>query len=62
MADLKYRPVRHKHAEFLAQAKQRPGFAGAYDALAPEYAQASQKLMLRCCALCRSNARDQSRR
>jgi hypothetical protein len=44
MADLKCQPVRHKHAAFLAKAKQRPGFAEAYDALAPEYAQASQML------------------
>ena len=47
MSDLKYRPVHHKHAEFLAQAKQRPGFAEAYDALAPECAQASQMLKAR---------------
>jgi probable addiction module antidote protein len=42
MADLKYKPVRHDHAEFLAKAKQRPGFSEAYDALEPEYALASR--------------------
>jgi len=44
MADLKYQAMRHKHAEFLAQAKQRTGFAEAYDALAREYARASRRL------------------
>ena len=33
MAYLKYKPVRHNHAEFLAKAKQRPGFAEAYESL-----------------------------
>ena len=36
MADLKYEPVRHKHDEFLAKAKQRKGFAAANDSLEPE--------------------------
>lgn len=47
MADLKYKPVRHKHAEFLAKAKQRPGFAEAYDVLELEYALANQMLKAR---------------
>lgn len=48
MADLKYKPVPHHHAEFLAKAKQRPGFAEAYESLELEYALASQ--MLKACA------------
>jgi DNA-binding XRE family transcriptional regulator len=47
MADLKYKPVRHNHAEFLAQAKQRPGFAEAYESLELEYALTSQMLKAR---------------
>lgn len=37
MAELKHKPVRHDHAEFLAQARERPGFQAAYEALALEY-------------------------
>jgi hypothetical protein len=33
MADLKYKPVPHNHAEFLAAARQRLGFKDAYDSL-----------------------------
>jgi DNA-binding XRE family transcriptional regulator len=47
MADLKYKPVGHNHAEFLAKAKQRPGFAEAYDSLELEYALADQMLKAR---------------
>lgn len=47
MADLKYKPVRHKHAEFLAKAKERPGFSEAYDALELEYTLANQMLKAR---------------
>lgn len=47
MADLTYNPVRHDHAEFLAAAKQRPGFTEAYESLALEYALASQMLEAR---------------
>lgn len=47
MADLKYEPVPHDHAEFLAKAKQRRGFAEAYDSLELEYALASQMLKAR---------------
>jgi len=44
MADLKYKPVPHNHAEFLAAARQRPGFIDAYDNLELEYTVASQML------------------
>ena len=47
MADLKYQPVRHNHAEFLATARQRPGFSDAYDSLELEYTIASQMLKAR---------------
>ena len=47
MADLKHQPVRHDHAAFLARARQRNGFADAYDALALEYALADQMLRAR---------------
>lgn len=47
MADLTYKPVRHDHADFIAKAKQRDGFAEAYDELELEYALASQMLTAR---------------
>lgn len=47
MADLKFKPVRHSHKEFLAKAAGRKGFAEAYDALAVEYQVASQMLKAR---------------
>ena len=47
MADVKYKPVRHDHARFLAKARQRPGFSEAYEALALEYALADQMLKAR---------------
>lgn len=47
MADLKYTPTRHDHAAFLAKAKERAGFAEAYESLALEYALASQMLQAR---------------
>lgn len=47
MADLKYEPVRHKHDEFLSKAKQRKGFAAAYDSLELEYQLAGQMLKAR---------------
>jgi DNA-binding XRE family transcriptional regulator len=47
MADLKYKPVRHDHAAFLVKAKQRPGFAEAYESLELEYALANQMLKAR---------------
>lgn len=42
MAELKHQPVRHNHAELLARAKQRSGFAEVYEELALVYAQAHQ--------------------
>jgi DNA-binding XRE family transcriptional regulator len=47
MADMKYQPVRHNHADFLATARQRPGFNDAYDSLELEYTVASQMLKAR---------------
>lgn len=47
MADLKFKPVVHDHAAFLAKAKKRSGFNEAYDALDLEYALASQMLKAR---------------
>lgn len=47
MADLAYKPVRHNHAEFIAKAKQREGFAEAYDGLELEYSLANQMLKAR---------------
>jgi DNA-binding XRE family transcriptional regulator len=47
MADLKYQPVVHKHADFLAQARQRPGFNEAYESLELEYAVVSQMIKAR---------------
>ena len=44
MADLKYNPVPHNHAEFLAPARTRQGFAEKYDSLELEYALAGQML------------------
>jgi len=43
----KYKPGRHDHAAFLAKAKQRPGFAGAYESLELEYALTNQMLKAR---------------
>ena len=47
MADLKYKPVPHNHAEFLAAARKRPGFNDTYDILELEYNVASQMLKAR---------------
>jgi len=47
MAELNYKPVRHDHAKFIAKAKQREGFAQAYEGLELEYALASQMLKAR---------------
>ena len=47
MAELKFKPVRHSHKEFLAKAATRKGFAEAYDALALEYHLANQMLKAR---------------
>lgn len=37
MADSAYKPVEHDHDKFLARARKRKGFAGAYDELEDEY-------------------------
>lgn len=47
MPDLKFKPVRHDHKEFLAKAGKRKGFAKEYEALALEYQLASQMLKAR---------------
>ncbi len=47
MADLKYQPVAHTHKDFLAKAKERPGFTAAYEALELEYALACQMIKAR---------------
>ena len=47
MTDLKYKPVPHNHADFLAVARQRPGFNDAYGSLELEYTVASQMLKAR---------------
>ena len=47
MAEIKYRPVRHDHEAFLRKARKRRGFKAAYDALAVEYAVASEMLAAR---------------
>ncbi|MCK6553771.1 helix-turn-helix domain-containing protein [Candidatus Binatia bacterium] len=47
MAELKYKPVRHDHAAFLAKARTRKGFAEEYQALELEYAVANQLLRAR---------------
>lgn len=44
MADLKFKPVRHDHKQFLEQASQRRGFTEAYEALDVEYALAHEML------------------
>ena len=47
MANLKFAPVRHDHAAFLAKARSRKGFDEAYEALAFEYQVADQLLRAR---------------
>ena len=47
MAELKFKPVRHSHKEFLAKAATRKGFVETYDALALEYHVANQMLKAR---------------
>ncbi len=44
MADLKFKPVRHDHKQFLEQASRRRGFTDAYEALDVEYALAHEML------------------
>lgn len=47
MTELKFKPIRHSHKEFLAKAATRKGFVEAYDALALEYQVANQMLKAR---------------
>jgi DNA-binding XRE family transcriptional regulator len=47
MADVKYKPVRHNHETFLANARARAGFSQAYDALELEYQLIGQMLNAR---------------
>ena len=47
MTDLKPQPIAHHHEAFLAKARQRPGFAEAYDALDLEYQVIDQLLRAR---------------
>lgn len=47
MSDLKFKPVRHAHEEFLEKASKRRGFSQAYEALAVEYALAHEMLAAR---------------
>jgi DNA-binding XRE family transcriptional regulator len=47
MDELKFKPVRHSHKEFLASAATRDGFIEAYDSLALEYHVANQMLKAR---------------
>ena len=47
MAELKYKPVRHDHDVFIAKARTRKGFTGAYEALELEYQLVSQMLKAR---------------
>jgi DNA-binding XRE family transcriptional regulator len=47
VAELKYKPVPHKHEEFLANARARKGFSEAYDSLELEYEVANQLLRAR---------------
>lgn len=47
MTKLKHKPVPHDHAAFLRKAARRRGFQAAYDALAVEYAIASEMLAAR---------------
>jgi len=47
MADLKFKPVRHDHRQFLARARKRKKFARAYEALGLEYDLAGELLKAR---------------
>lgn len=47
MAKLKYMPVPHNQRAFLAKARARKGFSGAYNTLALEYQVAGQMLKAR---------------
>ena len=47
MAELKYRPVSHDHAAFLAKARKRVGFSAEYQSLELEYQVTNQMLKAR---------------
>ncbi len=47
MAELAFKPVRHNHKAFLANASNRTGFNAAYEGLALEYQLANQMLQAR---------------
>jgi len=47
VAELKYKPVRHDHKQFLGRARARKGFSEVYDALELEYQVADQLLRAR---------------
>ena len=47
MAELKYSPLNHDHAAFLAKAQAKKGFAQAYEDLGPEYEAIDQLLKAR---------------
>ena len=47
MVELKYKPVPHDHAAFMARARARKGFARAFDTLELEYQVANQMLKAR---------------
>jgi hypothetical protein len=48
MAALKFEPIAHGHAEFIARAKLRPGFTEAYAVPEREFALARQTRDARC--------------
>ncbi|MFO1430794.1 MAG: helix-turn-helix transcriptional regulator [Candidatus Competibacteraceae bacterium] len=47
MTELKYQPVPHNHEAFLAEARKRPEFQAAYEALEEEYALVREMLAAR---------------
>jgi ribosome-binding protein aMBF1 (putative translation factor) len=47
MTELRYQPTKHRHAAFLKKSSRRIGFKQAYEALASEYAVASELLKAR---------------
>ena len=47
MVHLKFTPITHDHAAFLARARKRKGFTTAYESLVLEYQLASQLLKAR---------------
>jgi DNA-binding XRE family transcriptional regulator len=47
MGELKYKPTRHDHKQFLGRARRRKGFSEVYDALELEYQVADQLLRAR---------------